>query len=238
MRPLCVIPARAGSKRLPGKNTVALAGRPLLAYTIEAALQSGIFDRVCVSTESEEIAEAAERSGAEIPYRRPAELSGDTVTNVAVSLHLRDHLAALGAAYEIVYVLQPSSPLRSAAHVRDAWAVFSSGDFDFLVSTTVIDPHYFHWALTRDGAGARMFFGKRFMRIRQELPAVYRPNGAIKIARVAALRAQGDFFGERLGVYEMPEEASVHVAIRADLVACEAYLEERRSCSGLTARSR
>ena len=225
MRPLCVIPARAGSKRLPGKNIADLAGRPLIAYTIEAALKSGVFDHVYVSTESEEIAGIAARHGADIPYRRPSELSGDTVTNVAVGLHLHGHLSRRGRDYQAIYVLQPSSPLRTAGHIRGAWEAFAGGAFDFLVSTTPIDPHYFHWALEREGDRARMYFGKRFMSIRQDLPTFYRPNGAIKIARVEALAIQGDFFGERLGVYEMPEEASPHVATKSDLMVCEAFLK-------------
>ena len=123
-KPLCVIPARAGSKRLAGKNIATVAGKPMLAWTIEAARQSGIFDAVYVSTEDDKIASIAHQFGAIVPYRRPAALAGDKVTNVAVALHLLDHLNGGDSQYDTIVCLQPTSPLRTAAHIRDAWQEF------------------------------------------------------------------------------------------------------------------
>ena len=229
MRPLCVIPARAGSKRLARKNIAMLGGKPVVAWTIEAARESGVFDRVYVSTEAADIADLAEGYGADVSVRRPVELSGDTVTNVDVSLHLLETLAGRDQSYDVVYCLQPSSPLRHGKDIADAWRTFSESGKDFLASVTPIDPHYFHWALEAKGDGNYgMVFGDKYMRTRQELPEFYRPNGAIKIARVEALRARHNFFGASLAVHSMDEARSVHIATMTDLMFCEALVQSCR----------
>jgi CMP-N-acetylneuraminic acid synthetase len=231
MKPLCVIPARAGSKRLIGKNLAELDGKPLLAYTILAALKSGIFHTVYVSTEDPQIAEVAKAHGADVPYIRPVELAQDTITNVAVSLHMLEFLANIGIDHDVVYCLQPTSPLRSEDHISGAWETFSAGNYDSLVSITNIDPHYFHWAMVEKGENWRMYFEDKFLTVRQQLPPVYRPNGAIKIASVDTLRCRNAFFGERLGAYRMPEMASIHVVNKLDIILCEAILKWRqREC--------
>jgi CMP-N,N'-diacetyllegionaminic acid synthase len=230
MKPLCVIPARAGSKRLRNKNLLPLGGVPMIAHTITAALDSGIFDKVYVSTENHEIARVARTYGATLTGLRPDKLADDMTTTTEVALHLLEQVPE-SPSYDVIYCLQPSSPLRSAAHVRGAWDVFVAHDHNFLVSVTPIDPHYFHWALHEGDSGWGMFFGDRFLKDRLELPAVQRPNGAIKIAKVAPLRATGpfyNFFGSRLGVFEMPEAASVHVATEIDFRLCEMLLAQRQ----------
>lgn len=228
MKPLCVIPARAGSKRLPQKNVLPLGGKPMLVWSIEAALRSGIFDHVYVSTEKPEIAEIAGAHGATVPALRPAELAGDTVTNVAVSLHLHDLLQGRGLHHDAIVCLQPTSPLRTAEDISRSWETFVDEKRAFLVSVTPIDPHYFHWALSEKDNDWKMFFGDRFMTLRQELPQVQRPNGAIKIAQVDALRAANNFFGNNLGVHVMPEQTSIHVANAFDLRLCESILADGR----------
>jgi CMP-N-acetylneuraminic acid synthetase len=229
MRPLCVIPARAGSKRLTRKNVAMLGGKPVVAWTIEAARDSGVFDRVYVSTEAADIAELAQGYGADVSIRRPVELAGDTITNVDVSLHLLEALAARGENHDAIYCLQPSSPLRNGQDIAEAWRTFASSGKDFLASVTPIDPHYFHWALeAKDDGNYAMVFGDKYMRARQELPEFYRPNGAIKIARVEALRARRNFFGKSLAIHSMDESRSVHVATSTDLVFCEALVQSCR----------
>ena len=226
--PLCVIPARAGSKRLPGKNLRTLGGKPILAWTVEAALRSGIFGSVYVSSEDERTLELARGWGAATPFVRPKDLAGDTVTNVAVALHQVDELARAGLEHDAVVCLQPSSPLRSGDHIRGAWDRFLDDGAAFLASVTPIDPHYFHWAMRHDPtAGWGMYFGDAFLDVRQNLPAVFRPNGAIKIARIDALREAGTFFGAPMSAYEMPEENSIHVATRTDLIVAEALMLSR-----------
>ena len=223
MRLLCAIPARRGSKRLHDKNIVPLGGRPMLAYTVDAAIESELFERVYVSTEDDAIAQLAGELGA-TPHHRPRQLAGDLVSATDVCL---DAFEAAGGSYEAIVCLQPSSPLRDARDVRGAWEAFAASGADFLVSVTPIDPHYFHWALEPDGEWHHMVFGERYLVERPLLPPRYRPNGAIKIGRSGPLAERRDFFGPRLAVYEMPEERSVHVAEAFDLRLAEHLLSSK-----------
>lgn len=227
MKPLCVIPARRGSKRLPLKNIAPLGGRPMLAYTVDAALASDCFDDVYVSTEDEEIAEIARGLGA-IAHERPVELSGDLVSATDVCLDVAIALRSRGRAHDVLTCLQPSSPLRTAQDISHAQTHFDNSDADYLVSVTFIDPHYFHWAVheTADGWW-RMWFGEQFLLERPLLPPVYRPNGAIKIGRISRLEETRNFFGEKLIVSEMAEDNSIHVALPMDLAVAEYLLTQR-----------
>jgi len=221
---LCAIPARAGSKRLARKNLLPLAGKAMLAYTIEAARDSGLFGEVFVCTDDLEIAGVARRHGASVPFLMPPELCGDLVPSHEPCSHLARQLGN----HDSLICLQPSSPLRSAADIRAGCQRFEQDGLDFLVSVTPVDPHYFHWAVHRENQEGdwRLFFGERFMQERPLLPPAYRPNGAIKMARLEALGKTGHFFGQKLGVLEMPEERSVHVATRFDLDLCEFLLSK------------
>ena len=225
---LCTIPARGGSKRLPRKNLRALAGKPLIAYTIEVARQSGLFEIVYVCTEDEEIADVARACGASVPILMPEELCGDLVASHIPCQHLAAHLAGLGRPTDTLVCLQPTSPLRSVDDLRAAVNKFQGNDFNFLVSVTPVDPHDFHWAVVPNGDDDwRMYFGNEYMKERPLLPPVFRPNGSIKIARLPALAQVGHFFGERMSVVETPPERSVHVALEFDLKLCELILAER-----------
>lgn len=228
MKPLAVIPARRASKRLPEKNILPLAGRPMLAYTIEATFQSGIFEEAIVSTEDPGIAEVAAAFGASI-HKRPAELAGDLVSATDVCLDVLAERRRSGEDYGAVVCLQPTSPLRTSEDIRGAWGTFCTADADFLVSVTPLDPHYFHWAVQRRGEWWEMYFGDRFMLERPLLPPVFRPNGSIKIGKVGPLLERRNFFGPRLSVYETPEERSVHVAERSDFEYAE-YVLSHRGC--------
>jgi len=221
---ICTIPARGGSKRLPRKNVRLLASKPVIAYSIEAALESGLFDQVYVCTEDEEIARTAIQFGACVPELVPQDLCGDLVASHIPCQYIAKRLTS-GDAIESLLCLQPSSPLRSAQDIRDAVEKFSEGHCDFLVSVTPVDPHDFHWAVVRgEDSYWRMFFGSQYLKERPLLPPVYRPNGSIKVAKLSALAVTGNFFGERLDVIETPPDRSVHVAIEFDLKLCETIL--------------
>ncbi|MGH9508912.1 MAG: cytidylyltransferase domain-containing protein [Terriglobales bacterium] len=226
---LCAIPARGGSKRLPRKNLLPLQGKPMLAYSIEAARASGLFSSVFVCTEDPEIAETAHRYGAQVPILAPPELCGDLVASHVPCQHLATYLAEQGRAVEALLCLQPSSPLRSPEDIRGAVETFFRGGYESLVSVTPVDPHFFHWAVVRteDGSG-RLYFGDRYLKERPLLPTVYSPNGSVKVARLQALRRTGHFFGPSLGLYETPAERSVHVATALEARLCELLLSEPR----------
>lgn len=221
--PLCVIPARGGSKRLARKNVLLLAGRPMLAYTIDAARDSGVFEEVIVSTEDAEIARIAGEHGASV-HARPQALAGDMVSATDVCIDVCETRARKGQHYDALVCLQPSSPLRSSTDIAAAWNAFTAAGAAFLVSGTVIDPHYFHWAIAREGDWWRMVFGATYLKERSLLPDRYRPNGAIKIGRIPDIIHERNFFGEELEMLEMPEARSVHVATAFDLALAEALM--------------
>jgi CMP-N,N'-diacetyllegionaminic acid synthase len=225
---LCAIPARGGSKRLPRKNLCPLAGKPLIAHTIESATQSGLFDEVYVCTEDREIMQVAQSYGAKVPFLMPEELCGDLVASHIPCQHLVTHLAAHAHTIDTLICLQPTSPLRCAEDIIGAVEKFHLSNFESLVSVTPVDPHDFHWAVVPNGGEYwQMYFGQQFMKERPLLPPVFRPNGAIKIARLSALARTGHFFGDRMGVIETPPERSVHVAAEFDLQLCEFILAGR-----------
>ena len=125
-RAVALVPARAGSKRVPHKNIAPLAGHPLLAYTIAAARASGVFDAVVVSTDSDAYAAVARHYGADVPGLRPAVFAGDTSPDVDWVLHTIDALEASGRTFDAFAILRPTSPFRLPATIRRAWALFTA----------------------------------------------------------------------------------------------------------------
>jgi CMP-N-acetylneuraminic acid synthetase len=211
----CVIPARLGSKRIPRKNLRLCGDKPMLAHSIEAALQSGLFDRVYVCTEADEIASVATAHGAEARLVDEA-LCGDLVPSWKPCVEVVSQLNREGESFHDLLCLQPTSPLRSADDISKGVRKFYDTGSDFVLSVTEIDPHYFHWAL-RCEDGWEMVFGEDYMIERLLLPKRYRPNGSIKVAKVDALEATGHFFGPSLACVETPEERSVHVGVELEL---------------------
>lgn len=123
---VALIPARSGSKRVPGKNIKRLAGHPMIAYAIASAVDSGVFDRVLVSTDSEKIADISRYYGADVPFLRPAEISGDRSPDIEFVENVLDELKGRGKAYDCFSILRPTSPFRKAETVRRAWKEFLS----------------------------------------------------------------------------------------------------------------
>lgn len=224
---LCVIPARCGSKGLKDKNILDLCGKPVLAYTIEACRQSGVFEEVYVATDSPEYARIAERYGAETPFLEPEELAYDHISSLAPVL---DYYEKLGREYDYIWCMQPTSPLRSAEDIREAYQIIDKdSDCEFVLSTTVVDPHYFHWALVeRTGGMSELYFGREMLVDRSELQdTVYRPNGAIKVGRTKSVLKEKNFFGTHIRRIEMPEERSIHIRSQFDFDLCRFLLEQR-----------
>ena len=226
-RGLCIIPARGGSKRFPSKNVARLCGRPLLAYTIEAALDSRLFARVVVSTEDSEIARVAEAHGAEVPFMRPHALASDTATGVEVCVDTLARLAAAGQEFDVLGVLLATAPLRTVEDLRNAYARLVERQADFVMGVTdyAIPPF---WALEERDGYLRPHFGDTYMVKSQELPKVCVDNGAIYLARVDAFLREKTFYGRRLVGYWMPRERSVDVDEPIDLELAEFFLTRQR----------
>jgi len=222
LRVLAVIPARGGSKGLPGKNIMQLAGKPLIAWTIEAALESRLVDRVVVSTDSEDIAAVALEHGAEVPFRRPAELAGDHARSFGVLLHAIDWHQQQGHSFDLVVCLQPTSPLRNSEDIDRAIELYGERGADAVISVCETDHHpWWSNTLPEDGNMAGFLRPEALNCNRQELPAFYRLNGAIYLASPHYLKENGSFYGEDTFAYAMPKARSVDIDDHLDLQLAE-----------------
>lgn len=213
MKNLAVIPARSGSKGLCDKNIKPLAGKPLMAHTIHAALNASVFDTVMVSTDSEAYAGIAREFGAEVPFLRSAEYSTDVTSSWDAVREVLRSYANLGIMYETVALLQPTSPLRTGIDIAAAYQVFEEKHADAVVSVTETEhPVQLCFALPTDGSMRE--FGRseyRNMR-RQELTPHYRENGAIYIVWAQELmESVQDIYQGNCYAYKMPKERSIDI---------------------------
>jgi CMP-N-acetylneuraminic acid synthetase len=223
VKPICVVPARGGSKRFPRKNVAPLAGKPLLAWTVEPAVASGLFDAVWVSSEDEAILEEAERWGGE-PLRRAGDLGGDLVSVVDVAL---DALDRVGDGADAVYLMLPTSPLRSPETIRRAWARFEESGADALLSVVPLD-YPCAWGLGLDAEGAlRPLDPVGYDTPRQQLTPAYRHDGGHAIVAAEPFRVRRALLAERTVAFEAPEEETVDVDREIDLAWAEFLLERR-----------
>ena len=222
MKRLAIIPARSGSKGLRDKNVLAIRGKPLLAYAIESATDSGLFDRVIVSTDSPRYAEISRACGAEV-MMRSQELSGDNVCSFMV---ICDVLERVGESYDYFMLLQPTSPLRRAHHVREAVRLFEAQTerYDFLVSVTRA-PHAALLVHPLDNGSLR-WFDADFSTYRRQRATEYVPNGAIFIGKPEAYLSQKHFFGARSLAYVMTKRDSVDVDDEIDFKLATVLIQE------------
>ncbi len=212
MNPVGIIPARAGSKRLPGKNLRLLAGRPLIAHTCRAALDSGVLGAVYANTDSADIAAAARTAGARCPELRPGALATDTAPTRDALVWMLERLADAGERYDAVVILQPTSPLRSAADIRAAWRLYAENAPCGVVSVVPVAP--------RSWLGARSPTGE-FARWTGDETA-YRLNGAVYV--YAAEDLLQDRTPARTMAYVMPASRSVDIDTAEDFTLAEALL--------------
>ncbi|MDI6906147.1 MAG: acylneuraminate cytidylyltransferase family protein [Thermoanaerobacterales bacterium] len=221
---LGLIPARAGSKGLPGKNLRLLAGKPLIVHTIEAARESGVFDEILVSTDGEEIARVAEDAGANVPFLRPAELATDAARGIDVLHHAMAWLDKDGRAYDAVMLLQPTSPLRTADDIRGALDLFIERRAEAVVSVCEVDHHPW-WCNTLPADGCLDGFLRPDLPTnRQQLPVCYRLNGAIYLARWGFIRERDSWYGPRTYAYVMPRMRSVDIDDEVDLALAQVLM--------------
>ncbi len=225
---IALIPARGGSKGLPGKNIRELCGKPLIAHTIEAALHAEGIDRVIVTTDSQEIAETAKRYGAKVPFLRPAELAGDTSSAVDVYLHAVDYLEAHGEApIEKFMVLLPTAPLRTAKHIEAALHEFEEKKADTLISMKEAEtPISWYYERMPDGSVRNLGFDtEKAVANRQSNATYYIPNGAIYILDKKLLREKRTYYSENTVAYLMSAEESVDIDNRIDFMLAEVLMK-------------
>lgn len=216
---LAIIPARGGSKRLPRKNVLDLAGKPLVAWTIEAALGCSYIDDVMVTTDDEEIAEVAKLFGANVPFLRPAALASDTATTYDAIKHTVDfYQDQLGKSFDYVVLLQPTSPLRTTQHISEAIELLSQNDADAIISVCEVD-HSPLWSntLPEDHSMSNFIRDEVKNKRSQDLERFYRINGAIYICRLVTLVRQKTFFIDNsIYAYPMSIENSVDIDTNMD----------------------
>lgn len=217
---IAIIPARSGSKGLKDKNIKDLNGKPLVAYAIKEAHDSGIFDRIIVSTDNEKYAEISRFYGAEVPFLRSDENSSDKAGSWDV---VQEVLLKLNEKYDIVVLLQPTSPLRTSGHILDALELFFKKEADTVASVCETE-HSVFWCNTLDDSlSAKNFIKKEYRCRRQDLPKTYTFNGAIYIIKTD-LVSNADFCGENSYVYIMDKNKSVDIDNEFDFLIAEAML--------------
>jgi CMP-N-acetylneuraminic acid synthetase len=226
---LGIVPARGGSKGVPGKNIRPLAGRPLLDYTAQAARESGVLDRIVLSTESAEIADAGRRAGLEVPFVRPAALAQDDTPMLAVLHHAIDALAADGSRPEIVVLLQPTSPLRRPEHVREAVRLLRETGADSVVSVVELPRHLSpDYVMRIENGLLRPFLpeGAAVTR-RQDARPAYSRDGTVYAFRRATLERFGNIYGNDCRPLLVNAADSLSIDSPADWTAAERILAAR-----------
>jgi CMP-N,N'-diacetyllegionaminic acid synthase len=223
-----IILARGGSKRLPGKNIRLLQGKPLIAYTIEAALGAKRLSRTIVSTDDREIALVAASFGAEVPFLRPAPLATDASPPADALAHAANWLEHGGPAIDAVVLLQATSPLRGPDHIDGAVALFCSAGVDTVIAVTGAPTHPY-WCWRRDGDVIEPYFSLAEMETpRGELPPAVVETGAIYVCR-RDLLVQGTLYGGRVAGFVMDAADSVDIDTVDDFHAAERQLTLRAS---------
>lgn len=221
---LAVIPARGGSKGIPRKNISDLAGKPLIAWTIDSALKSTYLDRVIVSTESPEIGDIAVKYGADVPFLRPEELATDSTPGIDPVLHV---IEAIGEGFDCVILLQPTSPLRNENHINDCIEIFVKNNYSTIVSVTNVVKHP-NWMFSISQKGSLFpYLAETLKTSRQENSELYVPNGAIYLSDIPMLKQERSFFHRESYPFYMDSISSIDIDTPADLF--EAELVIRRS---------
>jgi N-acylneuraminate cytidylyltransferase len=225
---LIIIPARGGSKGIPGKNIRLLGGKPLIHYTIEAALSLFGPKLILVSTDSEEIKSVSEQCGIEVPFLRPDHLSTDTASSQDVLIHAMDYADEKGIKYNTVILLQPTSPFRNADHIKEAIELYSK-DLDMVVSVKESDENPYYSLFEENENGYLVKSKEASFTRRQDCPKVYSYNGAIYILNPESLRKEpiGQF--KKVRKYIMQAEDSIDLDTPLDWKFAELILSEKKA---------
>mgnify|MGYP003300551357 CR=1 FL=1 len=232
MKNLAIILARSGSKGLINKNIKLLDGKPLMAYSIESARQSGIFDTIHVSTDSEEYKKIAEKYGADEPFLRDSELAKDNITLRETVLGVLEQYEKVGKKFDNVMVLQPTSPLRDAADVVGAYKLFVKKGAKAVISVCECEyPPVWCNTLAPD-YNMDAFIHEENIRPRQELPIYYRVNGAIYLYSTEYIRKTERIYTSSTYAYVMDKNKSVDIDDILDFKMAELYLKENKKQNG------
>ena len=230
MKNLAVIPARSGSKGLVDKNIKMLNGKPLLAFTIEAAKKSRLFDEIFVSTDSKKYVEIAKEWGASVPFLRGQNLATDTASSWDVVKDAIKKYQAIEKEYDTVALLQPTSPLRTAEDIKAGYNRMKEKDANIVVAVCEVE-HSLLWVntLPEDFAFSNFINQNLIDKPRQCLPTFYRVNGALYIVKTNYLLMTDNIYADKIFTIVMPKEHSVDIDDEMDYIIAAALLNRQYS---------
>ena len=231
MKVLAIIPARGGSKGVPGKNIKMLGDKPLIAYTIQQAITSGVFSKIIVSTDSEQIKEIGLQYGAEVPFIRPEGLASDTASSISVVQHAVDFFENQKEYFDAICLLQPTSPFREKGFINKAIEKFIHKKTDCLLSVLQV-PHEYnpHWTFLENENGTLGIATgeKEIIKRRQDLPVSFFRDGSIYITKTAVIKDKHSFYGDSIGYIENDSAYFCNIDTLKDWEIAEAKVLELR----------
>jgi CMP-N-acetylneuraminic acid synthetase len=227
MKILAIVPARSGSKRLPGKNINILNGKPLIQWSIESALGIDEISHVMVSTDCQYTADIALQSGADVPFLRPKELATDTSSSFAVIKHALDYYKDQGEVFDYILLLQPTSPIRNKKHNEQAIALLRANGADAVVSVCKCEHSPLWTNILPEDMSMDCFIRDTIKNSRsQDLPQSYRINGAIYLSKVSRFYEEGTLFlSSNIYAYLMDDKSSVDIDHELDFMVAEMILK-------------
>ncbi len=225
-KPLCIIPARGNSKRFPLKNIALLKGKPLVSYSIEAAIGSNIFETICVSSESKTVLNIASSYTKVECKKRPIQLSCDTSTVKEVCLYIIHNFLEQKIMYENFAVLLPTSPLRVSTDIQNAYNIFEKTKTSCLMSMIPFS-HPPQRAIVIKNNKAQPFFGIKYMKRTQELEQLYRHDGSIIFIKTKQFLEKKEFHGSNITPFFLPIERSVDIDNPLDLAWADFLLTKQ-----------
>ena len=227
---IAIIPARGGSKRLPGKNIMLFNGKPMIAWTIEAALQSGLFSEVLVSTDDEEIRQVAMQAGAQVPFLRRVAFDDHATSSEATLAALRQAEQYWGDDYTSVTQLMANCPLRNCADIIDAVSHFEQSGATAQISCFKFGWMNPWWAVQLSPEGKPIYAFPDIRQSRsQDLPPLYCPTGAIWITSASALKQHGTFYAPEHVFHSMHHISAVDIDDQDDLIMAQAFSTLRQA---------
>lgn len=210
MKPLVVIPARGGSKGIPNKNIKVLQNKPLIEFTIDAALEVFNLEDIIISTDSEEIKTLVEKRGGHVPFLRPSHLATDSASTRDVLLHALEWMEEIGQNKDTIVLLQPTSPFRHSQHIRDAIEIFDQG-IDMVVSVRESKANPYFNLFEENNLGYLAQSKPHHATRRQDLPKVWEYNGAIYVINKQSLLSKNINEFERVLKYVMDDVSSIDI---------------------------
>ncbi len=234
MNILGIVPARAGSKGIPGKNIRLMAGKPLIAHTILAAKESKMLSRTILTTDSEAIAKIGREYGIEVPFLRPTELADDSASAFDYIKHCLDYLESKQYRPEVIVLLQPTCPLRTSQDIDNSVNCLFERSVDSVVSVTEMSTkNHPCWQFRISDTGKLTPFvcqsWSELATRRQNIEPTFTRNGATYVFRYETFRRCDNIFGQRVHAYEMPAERSVNIDDIDDWVKAEALFSKKKT---------